>query len=108
MPLNLLARVTASGRSPHCATHLMHVASLVVTVVHPLFLIQGQSQLRQRPGTHAMLRRLHAGHNVRVSGVGDGQHGHAVQLAARGTQVHVVAGVVVHAGLGLQGRGRVG
>ena len=32
-----------------------------------------------------------------LTGIGDGEAGHAVQLAAGGAQVHVVAVVVVHA-----------
>lgn len=41
--------------------------------------------------------------DIGVSGVGDGHDGHAEVAAAGGTQVDVVAAVVVHAGLGKHG-----
>ena len=41
--------------------------------------------------------------DVGISGVGDGEAGDGVELTARGTEVHVVASVVVHSGAGKHG-----
>ena len=45
----------------------------------------------------------HGADDVGVSGVGDGECAHAEVLSAGGAKLDVVAGVVVHAGLGQHG-----
>jgi len=62
--------------------------------------------LGREGGVRTRVQCLIGGHgldDVRVTGVGDGHHGHAEVATARGTQLDVVAGVVVHAGLGEHG-----
>ena len=54
-------------------------------------------------GSKRILLRGHVAHDVRVTGVSDGQARHAEVLSASSSEVDVVAGVVVHAGLGKHG-----
>ncbi len=41
--------------------------------------------------------------DITVSGVGDGQHAHPVQLTTCSAQFHIVARVLVHTGFGKHG-----
>lgn len=41
--------------------------------------------------------------DITISWVGNGQHTHTVQLTTRSPQLHIVARVLVHAGLGKHG-----